>query len=104
MSWLRLILALLGTYRLTRLFVNEAGPDEIFCKLRAAVDCQAIRYGKGLWTFLDGLVNCEYCISVWAAALMAILVLTRGWLSDWALIWLGLSGAFCIAQEIKDKE
>jgi len=97
---LRLILAALATYRITRLVVNEAGPGDIFIKLRDAV---RDKEGNG-WRFLFDLINCEYCISVWIAALLAVFVIAGGWFGTWLLVWLGLAGAFYIAQEIKDRE
>jgi hypothetical protein len=97
---LRLILAALATYRITRLVVNEAGPGDIFIKLRDAV---SEKEGNG-WHFLYDLINCEYCVSIWIAALLAVFVIELGWFSTWILAWLGLSGAFFIAQEIKDAQ
>lgn len=96
---LRLILAMLGTYRITRLIVNEAGPGDVLIKFRRRV---SEKYGYG-WQFISDLINCEYCVSVWIAALLAVFVIAGGWFGAWVLVWLGIAGAFYIAQEIKDR-
>jgi hypothetical protein len=96
---LRLILAVLATYRLTRMIVNESGPGDVLLKLRSVV----ISKPGYAWCFIADLINCEYCVSVWVAAVLAVLVLAGGWFGTWVLVWLGLSGAFYIAQEIKDR-
>ena len=96
---LRLILAVLGTYRLTQLIVNEDGPGDVLYWLRMTV---GEKQGTG-WHFLSELITCEYCLSVWIAALLAVFVVAGGWFSAWVLAWLGIAGAFYIAQEIKDR-
>jgi hypothetical protein len=62
--WYRLVLGALATWRLTHLLNAEDGPWEIFVKLRRAV-------GDG---FFGQLLDCFYCLSVWVAAPLAILL------------------------------
>jgi hypothetical protein len=104
MNLIKLVMAVLGVYRMTRLIVNEAGPDDIMCRLRYQVRKRVECKQRGFWWTLNGLINCEYCLSFWAAALMAIFAMKakRNKFAEWVLTWLGLAGAFCIAQELKD--
>lgn len=80
-----LILAALATYRLTLLFSKEAGPGDIFGRLRYWVGVRPDVYSKETATgFLSELILCPYCLSVWigfcAALLMAIAPLVAFWL------------------------
>jgi hypothetical protein len=84
--WLRLVLAVLATWRVTHLLAMEDGPGEAVVILRR-------RLGS---SFLGQLMDCFYCLSLWTAAPVAG-VLTRK-RRDWPLLWLGLSGAACLLE------
>jgi hypothetical protein len=76
-----MIVGVLGVWRVTHLLSEEAGPLEIFRRLRRLA-------GEGFWGQLFG---CFYCMSVWVAAPFAVL-LAEGW-KERVLLWLALSGA-----------
>jgi hypothetical protein len=84
--WIRLVLAVLATWRVTHLFVHEDGPGDIFVRLRR-------RLGQG---FAGRLMDCFYCLSVWVAAPMALFVSRRP--VEWFFAWLALSGAACLLE------
>lgn len=86
--WLRVVLAVLATWRVTHLLVSEDGPADLLVHLRA-------RLGSGL---LGKLMDCFQCLSLWVAAPMALFV-TRNPV-EWLLIWLALSGAACLLERI----
>jgi len=83
-SMLLLTLAILATFRLTHLLAFEDGPADLLARTRA-------RLGD---SFLGRLMDCFYCLSLWIAAPMA-LVITGPSLS-WPLAWLALSGGACV--------
>lgn len=86
--WLRFVLAVLATWRLTHLLAREDGPGDLLARLRR-------RLGEGAaGRFLD----CFHCLSVWVAA-VAALWLTREPL-DWFIATLALSGASCLLQRL----
>ena len=100
----KFILAVMSVYRLTRLIVKEEGPGDVLCRLRGEVTIRAVHSGKerGFWPTLHGLVSCEYCTSVWVAALMSVFVMKKSRFAEWVLTWLGLAGVFCLIQEHLD--
>ena len=82
----RFLLAALATWRLTHLLAEEDGPGDLIVKIR-----------EGLGdSFFGRLMDCFYCLSLWIAALVAVL-LVKQWL-EWPLLWLALSGAACLLE------
>lgn len=86
--WTRFVLAALATWRITHLLAREDGPGDAVFRMRR-------RAGEGLF---GRLLDCFYCLSLWVAAPIALLV-TRGPL-DLVLCWLALSGAACLLERI----
>ncbi len=86
--WLRFVLAVLATWRVTHLLAREDGPADLIARLRA-------RLGDGFW---GRLMDCFYCLSLWVAA-PAAFALSREPLGL-VLAWLGLSGAACLLNRL----
>jgi len=86
--WIRLVLAVLATWRVTHLLASEDGPADLVVHVRA-------RLGNG---FLGRLMDCFYCLSLWVAAPLAFFV--GGGPSDWVITWLALSGAACLLERL----
>lgn len=80
MGLVTVLLGVLAVWRLTHLLHAEDGPWHVFARVRRAA-------GGGFW---GQLLDCFYCLSLWAA-LPAALLLATGWREGVAL-WLGLSG------------
>ena len=80
----RLILGILGVWRVTHLLANEDGPGDIVFRLRR-------RLGDSL---IGSLMDCFHCLSFWVAIPAAFFVTTRPVV--WAVSWLALSGAACL--------
>lgn len=104
---LKLILAILATYRLARLIPEEEGPLWIFPRLHDYTDRrrkeeqeQGIEYGP--WASLDEGLRCPYCVGVWAALFLSILVRYPTPLGEWLLWGLGIAGGHVLLQERKD--
>lgn len=90
MTLLRTLLAALAVWRLTYLLQAEDGPFD------------AIEHGRN-WlrkTWLAGLANCFYCLSLWMAAPFAF-VLTPSW-QDRLLLWPALSAAAIFLNRISE--
>jgi hypothetical protein len=84
--WMRFVLAVLATWRVTHLLANEDGPADLIVRFRA-------RLGRGP---AGRLMDCFNCLSLWIAAPAALFV-SRGPL-DWLFTWLALSGAACLLE------
>ena len=69
---LRLVLGILGVWRITHLLQAEDGPWDVIVRLRRAA-------GDGFW---GSLLDCFYCLSLWIAARFAA--------------WLGGSAGECV--------
>ena len=81
----RLLLGILGVWRVTHLLHAEDGPWNLFVRFRQFL-------GNGM---LGHLLDCFYCLSLWIAIPFAY-VLGQNW-KERSLLWLALSGAaiFC---------
>lgn len=78
-----ILLAVLATYRLTRLFVYDDGPRNYILQWRVSLDPES-QMGK--------FVKCPFCVGIWVAAFIAILVFLPWIISNPLLLWLGLAG------------
>jgi hypothetical protein len=90
-SWYHLTLAVCAIWRVTHLLAKEDGPWDAIVAVR-------LRLGNG---FLGSLMDCFYCLSLWIAAPVAY-ILMSGW-REWPLLWLGLSGAACLLEQMSDR-
>ena len=86
--WVRFVLAVLATWRVTHLLANEDGPADLVVRFRA-------RLGHGL---AGSLMDCFHCLSLWISAAAALFV-SRQPLA-WLFTWLALSGAACLLQRL----
>jgi Protein of unknown function (DUF1360) len=81
MTFYWFLLGVLCVWRLTHLLVAEDGPWRLAARLREAA---AGRFG-------GGLLNCFYCLSLWIAVPIALLIGET--LFERVLLWPALSGA-----------
>ncbi len=86
--WMRFVLAVFATWRITHLIAREDGPADIIARLR-------MHLGNG---FAGKLMDCFYCLSIWVAAPLTLLVCSKP--IDLLLTWLALSGAACLLERI----
>jgi hypothetical protein len=86
--WIRFVLAVLATWRISHLLANEDGPGDLIVRFRA-------RLGSGQF---GKLMDCFYCLSLWIAVPLAFFVSRRP--LDLLLTWLALSGAACLLERI----
>src|SRR5215472_1364518 len=73
--WIRFVLAVLATWRVTHLLANEDGPAHLIARLR-------LRLGESI---AGSLMDCFNCLSLWVAAPLA------------------LSGAACLLERASEK-
>ena len=78
--WLRFILAVLATWRVTHLLASEDGPADLIVRFRS-------RLGRG---WVGGLMDCFYCLSLWISLPLAWVVGRTG--VERVLLWLAFSG------------
>jgi hypothetical protein len=86
--WIRFVLAVLATWRVTHLLANEDGPADVIVRLRS-------RLGDSL---AGQMMDCFNCLSLWVAAAAAIFVARTP--LEWLFGWLALSGAACLLQRL----
>jgi hypothetical protein len=82
----RFCLGALATWRLAHLVAAEDGPGDVVVRLRR-------RAGE---SWAGSLMDCFYCLSVWAAAPVTAGVVRRR--REAPLTWLALSGAACLLE------
>lgn len=83
-----LALGILVTWRVTHLVAVESGPWSVFERLRR-------RAGTGVVT---ELLTCFYCLSLWIAAPLAVL-LAAGWRHR-LLLWFALSAGAILLERL----
>ncbi len=84
----RVVLAVLATWRISHLLAEEDGPADLILRLRR-------RLGDGM---LGALMDCFFCLSLWVAVPLTFL-LTNDPLM-WVVCWLAVSGAACLLQRL----
>ena len=98
-----LVLAVLATYRLSQLVALDDGPFDCFAVIRGLTEYNykgdKKRTGP-VWHTLHELVICPYCLGVWFAGLITILVMLITPLNTWMslLVWAGIAGGQCALQ------
>lgn len=85
--WLRLTLSVLATWRVSHLISQEDGPFDVIVRLRG-------RAGDGV---LGKLMDCPYCLSLWIAAPMALLLAREP--VAWCVAWLAISGGSSLLEK-----
>lgn len=86
--WIRLVLAVLATWRVTHLLSREDGPADIIVRIRR-------RLGGGV---LGRGMDCFQCASLWVAAPFALFVSDRP--VEWLMSWVAASGAGCLLERL----
>lgn len=89
--WIRFVVAVLATWRVTHLLASEDGPADLIARFRA-------RLGEGL---AGKLMDCFNCLSLWVAAPAALFVSSK--LLDWLFTWLAISGAACLLERLRQE-
>ena len=87
-----LLLGALCVWRLTHLLHAEDGPWDLLVQLRR-------RAGEGFW---GDLLGCFYCLSLWLAVPLALLLGETVW--EKILLWPGLSAAACLFERATRRE
>jgi hypothetical protein len=100
MTLLRLLISLFATWRLTSLFVYEAGPFDVFTRLRQRAGVQYDErsnvYGTNV---VSKMLICPKCASLWMALVVALVVLRRVD-ADLLLHALALSGGTIVLNDV----
>jgi hypothetical protein len=86
--WIRFVLAVLATWRVSHLLASEDGPADVIVRFRAWLGDRLI--GK--------LMDCFNCLSFWVAAPAALFVSRRP--LEWVFCWLALSGGACLLERL----
>lgn len=87
---LRFGVAALATWRLTHLLANEDGPGDIIARARERLGTS--EFGE--------LMDCFHCTSLWVAMPFAFYIAKKP--ADRLAVWLALSAAACLLQEVKE--
>ena len=85
---LRLVLAVLATWRVTHLLASEDGPGDVIFRLRRLLG-QSVA-GK--------MMDCFNCLSLWIAAPLALFVSNMP--LEWLVTWLAVSGGACLLERM----
>lgn len=118
----RLLILSLAAYRLASLVAVDNGPFAMFARFRRYSGVKANLY-SGLrdtslpvtwakffysllalfWKNLADAIHCPYCVGVWFAAACLLIELHGSRVGNLFLLWLAISGAQALAQELANK-
>lgn len=90
-TFYRLVLGVLVVWRVTHLLSLEDGPWDAVIRLRRQA-------GAGSW---GKLLDCFYCLSLWVAAPLALL-LGSGWM-EYLLLWPALSAGAIVLERLTSR-
>lgn len=100
---LRLLLAGLACYRLSRLLAWEEGPLGMFSAFQKALGGKDIDEETGQpKTLLGRFITCPYCLGVWIALGLCFLLIYPTIMGDTFLIIMGLAGLQAYLQGTSD--
>lgn len=99
---LRLIMAMLSCYRLSRMVAWEEGPFGIFEALRGVMGAGKTGEDGQPGSLLGRLAICPYCWGIWIAWALSFLILYPSPLADAFLIGFGIAGAQAYMQGTSD--
>jgi hypothetical protein len=87
---------MLSCWRVAHLVAREDGPFDVVLRARARAGDSTV--GR--------LMDCPYCVSVWAAVPVAAwLVRRRDWdAADALALWLGVSGGACVLERVTARD
>jgi len=101
----RLLVAVLATFRLAQLLALDDGPFDVFALLRNRLELD--RDGDprtgALWSTASALVHCPYCLGVWFAAALTLLL---AWGAPWyegVAFWLATAGGQAALESLTER-
>ena len=90
--WFRLVMCVLATWRLAHLLALEDGPFAAVVRLR-------VRVGDG---WLGQLMDCPYCLSLWIAAPLALMLADSP--LGWVIAWWAISGGALLLERRGERD
>lgn len=102
----RIVLAVLATYRLVQFITVDDGPFMVFSRIRTLserIGSHSQTPGDIYWC-VDMLIHCPYCLGVWFGGATAALIVWPTLAGDFVLFALAIAGAQTMLQERKDRQ
>ena len=96
----RIALAILACFRLGELFAFDEGPLRVFERLRFALGANDYDMKGRPESAWGRFISCPYCLGIWFAAFLVVLVVCPTLAGDLALLWLGIAGGQALLQGI----
>lgn len=94
----RLVIAALVCFRLSELITVDDGPNDMLLKMRARLGAYYIGAdGKPVTSLGRGII-CAYCVGIWIAALLALMLFPIGFMTP--VYWLAIAGGQALLQSI----
>lgn len=96
--YLRIILCILSSYRITELISLDDGPFGIFRKFRKFL---GKRGSKGELNYqLAILITCPFCLGIWISSVMSLLIFFPTVIGDIFLIVMSISGGQTVLESL----
>ena len=92
----RLILTILGLFRLTFTIVMDDGPFDFLVNLRTRLGVYNLQENGHPQRGLPSFLSCAYCVSRLLALLVIPLFLWPSLVGDLLILWWGLAGAVAL--------
>lgn len=97
---MQFVIAILATYRLAHLLPEDEGPFFVFTRIRSFVTTKAMSENDdlGIWANIDSGVNCSYCLGLYAAFFVMLLVAWNNYYGNLILLTFAIAGGQSLLQ------
>lgn len=104
MALIQLAVAILATYRLSQILPYDEGPLFIFTRMRSFVATKAVNENEelGFWANVDSGINCVYCVGLYVAILVTLLVLWQNYCANVFLFIFAFAGGQSLLQKMSN--
>lgn len=97
-DWLRFVLAAFACFRLAELIAVDDGLGDILLMIRAKFGAYDLCEDGRPETSIGRAIICPYCIGIWIAAALAILLFPLGLMTS--VYWLAIAGGQAFLQRV----
>jgi len=91
-NFLLVVVGVFAVFRVAELFSIDDGPYGIFKRIREYAGRKAI--SSKFWFEVAEMVNCPYCVGIWIAFFLSILISIMGKMNliHFLIIWMAIAG------------